>query len=327
MRSVLPTSARLLRLLSLLQSRRDWTGAALAERLDITERTVRRDVDRLRTLGYPVHSSAGVAGGYRLGAGAELPPLLLEDDEALAVAIGLRSAASGTVSGMEESAMRALAKLEQVLPTRLRRRMKALHAHIVPLHGFGPRIDADVLSTLASACREQQRVRFSYEGTAAAPSERLVEPHGLVHTASRWYLAAWDTSREDWRTFRVDRIGSSATTEQRFVERPLPHGSLAAFVSRSISRDVYPSKARVVLHAPAADIRERVAAAAGFITPLGEARCVLETGAHSLDHLAIHIALLGVDFEVESPPELVLRVKELGERLRRAGSASGKRPS
>lgn len=320
---MLPTSARLLRLLSLLQSRRDWTGAALAEHLEITERTVRRDVDRLRTLGYPVHSSAGIAGGYRLGAGAELPPLLLADDEALAVVIGLRGAANGTVSGMEESAMRALAKLEQVLPTRLRRRVKALHAHIVPLPGFGPRVDAEVLSLLASACREQQRVRFTYQGAGAAPSERLVEPHGLVHTSSRWYLVAWDTLREDWRTFRVDRIGAKVLSEQRFAERPLPHGSLAAYVSRSISSEAYPSQARVILHAPAAEMIERVPPAAGVITPLGEKRCLLETGAHSLDQVAIHISLLGVDFEVESPPELVLRVKALGERLRRA--ASGRR--
>ncbi|HEU4538152.1 MAG TPA: YafY family protein, partial [Polyangiaceae bacterium] len=237
---MLQTSARLLRLLSLLQSRRHWSGAELAERLAVTERTVRRDVERLRSLGYPVPSTSGVAGGYKLGAGASLPPLSLDEDEALAVAVGLRTAAGGTVAGLEEVSLRALVKLEQVLPARLRRRVNALHASIVPLYAAGPRVDAGVLATLAAACRDAERVAFGYADREGAASERSVEPHGLVHTGGRWYLAAWDADREAWRTFRVDRIKHCAPTGARFAPREPPEGSVAAFVSRSVASSGYP---------------------------------------------------------------------------------------
>src|SRR6266545_6447022 len=203
---MLETSARLLRLLSLLQTPRAWTGAELSERLQVSGRTVRADIDRLRRLGYPVHATRGAVGGYRLSAGTALPPLLLDDEEAVAVAVGLRTAAGGTVTGIEETSLRALAKLEQVLPTHLRGRVNALHTHIVATSKGGPTVDAAVLTTIAAAARDRHRLRFDYRTHDGSASIRSVEPHRLVHTGRRWYLLAWDTDRQDWRTFRVDRI-------------------------------------------------------------------------------------------------------------------------
>ncbi len=201
---MLETSARLLKLLSLLQSPRDWSGAALAAELGVGVRTVRRDVEKLRTLGYPVDALPGVA-GYRLGAGAALPPLLLDDEEAVAVAIGLRAAATGSVAGIEESSVRALTKLEQVLPSRLRHRIKLLQAVAVTPSG-GPPVDPDVLLTTAAASRDHQRLRFDYRNHDGTATTRTTEPHRLVHTGRRWYLVAWDLDRSDWRTFRLDRL-------------------------------------------------------------------------------------------------------------------------
>ena len=203
---MLETSARLLRLLSLFQGRRYWSGAELSERLEIVPRTLRRDVDRLRSLGYPVNSTSGAAGGYQLGAGATLPPLLLDDEEAVAVAVGLRTSASGTISGIEEASVRALSKLQQVLPARLRRRVSALHSFILPLDRAGPMVDAEALTTIAGACRDYETLRFRYNSRDGVASDREVEPHRLVHAGRRWYLAAWDAGRNNWRTFRVDRI-------------------------------------------------------------------------------------------------------------------------
>ncbi len=317
---MLQTSARLLRLLSLLQQRRFWSGADLAERLEVTGRTLRRDIDRLRGLGYPVNATAGVAGGYQLGTGAELPPLLLEDDEALAVALGLRSAAAGTVSGMEEAAVRALAKLEQVLPARLRRRVKALHSAVVPLHRAGPRIEPELLTTLAGACRSEERIAFRYADQKGKPSQREVEPHGLVHAGSRWYLVAWDLHREDWRTFRVDRVVGKASTGKRFVARKVPHGDVASYVARSISREAYPHQVRVLLHAPAEKIAEQISPLAGQVTRVDAESCLLETGGYSLAVVGLYVALLGVEFEVLGPPELLEQVQALGERMQRAAA-------
>ena len=319
---MLQTSARLLRVLSLLQARGSWSGRELAERLEITERTVRRDVDRLRELGYPVRATAGVAGGYRLGAGATLPPLLLEDDEAQAVTLGLRSAASGTVSGMEEAALRALAKLEQVLPPRLLRRVKALHGAVSSLGPVGPVVDAGQLSALASACRERERMRFRYGNRADDQTQRLVEPHGLVHLGTRWYLAAYDLGREDWRTFRVDRIAHVASTGQRFTLRPVPQGSVPRYVSRQVHSEVYTTKARILLHAGHSSIGARVGPLSGSLEPLGDDRCILEVGAASLEHIGLWIAMLGVEFEVLEPPELVAELRAGAGRLTRAAKRS-----
>ncbi len=315
---MLPTSARLLRLLSLLQARRFWAGSELSDRLEITPRTLRRDVDKLRSLGYPVNAASGRAGGYQLGAGAALPPLLLDDDEAIAVAIGLRSATSGTVTGMEEVAVRALAKLEQVLPARLRKRVHALGASVVPLHGTAPSVDANLLTAIASACRSQQEVRFRYEDLQLRSTDRNVEPHGLVHTGARWYLVAWDVDRAAFRTFRVDRISGPTELGRRFLPRPVPEGGVAAFVARSVSTSAYPYQARIVLHAPAQQIAEQIPPMYGSVKRLDDARCLFETGAYSLDALGMHLAMLGVEFEVQEPVELVEHLKRVAARLRRA---------
>ncbi len=228
MAGMLSTSARLLRLLSLLQVRRAWTGRELTGRLEVTARTLRRDVDRLRTLGYPIVSTTGVGGGYRLGAGSELPPLLLDDREAVAVALGLRAAAAGAIAGLEEATLGALTKLDQVMPARLRRRLSALHGAIVPLPHRAPAVDVATLALLAGACRDNERLRFDYRGRDADATRRRVEPAGLVSAGFRWYLVAWDLDRGDWRTFRVDRIGEKPARGETFVPRPPPAGGLSA---------------------------------------------------------------------------------------------------
>jgi predicted DNA-binding transcriptional regulator YafY len=319
---MLQTSARLLRLLSLLQARRFWSGAELAERLEVTERTLRRDVDRLRSLGYPVNSTSGVAGGYQLGTGASLPPLLLEDDEALAVALGLRSATAGTVEGMEEAAVRALTKLEQVLPARLRRRVKALHSAVTPLLRSGPRIDPALLTALASACRNEEQLFFRYSDAKANALERRLEPHGLVHAGARWYLVAWDLDRSDWRSFRVDRVLGKPTTGRRFVRRKVPHGDVASYVAHSISTQVYTYQARVVLDAPLERMAQQLPPHVGKLEQIDAEHCVLETGGHSLEALGLYISLLGVDFRVLEPPELIEHVRALGQRLTRAAKSA-----
>jgi predicted DNA-binding transcriptional regulator YafY len=309
-------------LLSLLQGRRHWSGAELAERLAVTERTVRRDVDRLRSLGYPVQATSGVAGGYKLGAGASLPPLSLDEDEALAVVVGLRTAAGGTVAGLEEMALRALVKLDQVLPARLRRRVKALHTSIVPLYLAGPRVDPGLLATLAAACRDAERVVFAYEDRGGAASERSVEPHGLAHTGGRWYLAAWDLDREAWRTFRVDRIKRHASTGARFAPRELPEGSVAAFVSRSVASSGYPIRARLILHASYDAMIPRISPSSGVLERLEGERCLLLAGASSLDMLAVWTLMLGVEFDVLEPPGLAEYLRRIAARAERAASGA-----
>jgi len=323
---VLQSSARLLRLLSLLQARRYWTGPELAERLEVTERTVRRDVDRLRQLGYPVEASSGVAGGYQLGAGANIPPLLLEDEEALAVAIGLRTAAGGSVAGIGEAAVRALAKLEQVLPVRLRRRVRALHSHIVPLHWASSPVDPDLLARVAAACRDHEELEFSYAGKRG-PSARRVEPYGLVHTGYRWYLVAWDVDADAWRTFRVDRVEQPLKMGARYLPRPLPDADLGDYVSRSITTTPYSVQARVLLHAPIQLVSERVSKSAGTLEAVDDEHCVVSFGAHSAESLILWTTLIGFEYEVLDPPELRRHLREMAERLTRAAVRSEARAS
>jgi predicted DNA-binding transcriptional regulator YafY len=316
---VLETSARLLRLLSLLQSRADWTGAELAERLGVGLRTVRRDIDRLRELGYPVDATPGVAGGYRLGVGAALPPLLLDDEEAVAVAISLRTAATGSVAGLEEGSLRALAKLQQILPSRLRHRVSAFQAATVPLAGAAaPAVNADLLTAIAAACRDHRRMRLRYRGRDGV-SEREVEPHRLVHTPRRWYLLAWDMGKADWRTFRVDRIEEPlGMPGARFTPRTPPQEDVAAYVSRAITSAPYRYQARILFHAPLAAVAPRTSAGAGRLEPVDAHTCLYVTGSNSLDELAVYVAVKGFDFEVLDPPELVPVLREVSERLRRA---------
>jgi predicted DNA-binding transcriptional regulator YafY len=318
---MLETSARLLRLLSLLQTPRDWTGTELAERLEVSARTVRNDVERLRSLGYPVHATRGSVGGYRLGAGAQLPPLLLDDDEAVAVALSLRTATSGAIEGVEETSLRALAKLEQVLPSRLRRRVHALQSHTVPVPRYDrvPTASPDVLSALALACRDHETLRFDYETHGGEPSRRRVEPYRLANWGRRWYLVAYDLDRADWRTFRVDRMGPPRQpTGPRFSPRELPAEDLAAYVSGRVSAAAWRYRARVTVHAPATVVVDRVNPAVGVVTAVDDHTCVLETGADTVDSLAVHLGLLGHDFAVTDPPELVAHLRRLASRYARA---------
>jgi predicted DNA-binding transcriptional regulator YafY len=319
---VLETSGRLLKLLSLLQSRRTWTGPELAERLEVGVRTVRRDVARLRRLGYPVQAAPGAAGGYQLGAGAELPPLLLDDEEAVAVAVGLRTAAAGTVTGIEETSLRALTKLEQLLPPRLRRRVNAVQRYTVALVGERGAVPADVLALIAAACRDHERLRIRYRSHDGTTTRRTVEPHQLVHLGRRWYLVAWDVGRDDWRTFRVDRIAPRISTDRRFKPRRLPERDVGAYVSAAVSaaRDRY--QARVVLHAPLATLKKRVPPTYGTLETIDDDTCLLRTGSDWLGGLAVHVAMIGVDFEVLEPPEFIEQVRVLADRFARAADSS-----
>jgi predicted DNA-binding transcriptional regulator YafY len=313
---MLETSARLLRLLSLLQARRDWTGAELADRLGVTTRTVRHDVDRLRGLGYPVDARPGVAGGYRLGAGGTMPPLLLDDDEAVAVAIGLRTGTA--VSGIEETSVRALAKLLPLLPSRLRHRVSAFGSHTLPMPATGPQVDLDALTAIAGACRDQERLRFDYRSHSGADSRRTVEPYRLLNDRRRWYLMAWDTDRGDWRTFRVDRIALRTPNGPRFSPRPLPSDDeIAARVARGVGEATWRYRATVIVHAPAAYVRSRLPIAAD-VQPLGEDRCRFEPGSDHPQQLALYLGLLDADFEIVDSPELADALRILAARYLRA---------
>ena len=312
------TSSRLLELLSLLQARRDWPGGELADRLEVSRRTVRRDVERLRGLGYPVESLPGPAGGYRLRAGAAMPPLLLDDDEAIAIAVGLRTAARASVTGIEETAVRALVKLEQVLPRHLRRRVRALQAATMTLPAGGPTVDPQALTVIAAACRDSERLRFAYRSRDGAESRREVEPHSLVNIGRRWYLAAWDRDRDDWRTFRVDRLARPASTGVRFDARDLPAKDAAAYVTESISATPTRYDARVTVNAPADAVRKRIPSYWGTIEPIDEGRCEYRTGDDDLDWLALRIAMVDFEFEVHEPPELVSHLRALSRRVQRA---------
>ena len=312
------TSSRLLELLSLLQTRRDWPGAELADRLSVSGRTVRRDVERLRGLGYPVESLTGPAGGYRLRAGTAMPPLLLDDEEAIAIAVGLLTAARSSVAGIEETAVRALVKLEQVLPAHLRRRVTALgSATIAPSFG-GPTVAPQHLTLIAAACRDSECVRFAYRRRDGTESRREVEPHTLVNLGRRWYLVAWDRRREDWRTFRLDRLSGPASTGVRFAQRKLPAKDAAAYVEQSIIEGPHNYEARVTLHVAAGEIAERVPSHMGSVEPIDSSRCELRTRDYDLGWLALRIAMLGVDFEVHEPPELADHLRTLADRLMRA---------
>jgi predicted DNA-binding transcriptional regulator YafY len=312
------TSSRLLELLSLLQARRDWPGAELARRLEVSLRTVRRDVERLRSLGYPVESLTGPAGGYRLLAGAAMPPLLLDDEEAIAIAVGLRTAARASVTGIEETAVRALVKLEQVLPGHLRRRVSALGSATVTLPVGGPTVEPQHLTTIAAACRDRECLRFAYRSRDGTDTRRDVEPHSLINRGLRWYLVAWDRGREDWRTFRVDRMAPPRSSGARFQPRRLPARDVAAYVEQSIASVRSRFEARVVLHVPAAEIESRFPARWGTVEPIDERCCSFATGDDDLGWLAMRIAMLGVDFHVVEPPELLEQLRVLSTRLDRA---------
>jgi predicted DNA-binding transcriptional regulator YafY len=314
------TPARLLQLLSLLQTPREWPGGELADRLGVSRRTVRRDIDRLRELGYPVEATRGADGGYRLVAGKAMPPLVLDDEEAVAIAVGLRAGAGHAVEGVEEASVRALAKLEQVLPSRLRRRVTTLQAATTALaSGDGASIAPETLTVMASAIAGRERLRFAYRSGDGTPSRRLTEPYRLVSTGRRWYLVAYDLEREDWRTFRVDRIGEPFPTGARFAARELPTGSAAEYLRQSISGGQETYEFEVVFAAPADVVAARAPGWFGVPEPLDERGCRLRgTASGSVEWLAVRLALAGCEFTVHHPPELIAAVRDLGERLSRA---------
>ncbi|MFC7865128.1 DeoR family transcriptional regulator [Streptomyces sp. S816] len=319
------TPARLLQLLSLLQTPREWPGGELAERLAVSRRTVRRDIDRLRELGYPVEATKGSDGGYRLVAGKAMPPLVLDDEEAVAIAVGLRAGAGHAVAGVDEASVRALAKLEQVLPARLRHRVSTLQAATTPLTvGDGASIPAETLTLLAGAVAGRERLRFAYRDKEGGASRRLTEPHRLVSTGRRWYLVAYDLDRADWRTFRVDRVSKPFATGVRFAQRELPTGSAAEYLRQSIQQWQEEYAFEVRFAASAAEVAERLPAALGTLTDDGEGGCVLAGGTGDpVEWLTVRLALTGYEFAVRGPDELLACVRELGGRLSRAGGAQG----
>ena len=309
------TTTRALKLLSLLQARRTWTGQELMSRLEVSERTLRRDIDRLRELGYQVGAITGPAGGYQLEAGADLPPLLLDDEEAVAIAMGLITAAGGTIKGIEETSVRALAKLETVLPPRIRRRVQLLQSAVVPMIHAWVTVDSEILTTVATACRDQERLRFSYRSGEGAVSERHVEPHQLVTISSRWYLLAYDRDREDWRTFRLDRIETPFITRFGFEPRPIPGGNAAEYVQRSLRSRPMRYQVVTTLEAAAEDIVPKLREGEGEVEPLGPNRCLLRTQGDHLEWLAFMIIWFNIGFVVHEPPELIDYLRTLSSRL------------
>ncbi|QBI55494.1 helix-turn-helix transcriptional regulator [Streptomonospora litoralis] len=317
------TSERTLRLLSLLQTNRFWPGAELAERLAVSERTLRRDVDRLRELGYRVAATPGVGGGYQLRAGRAMPPLLLTDEEAVAIAVGLRSAAAGSAAGYGEAAVEALTKVMDMLPPRLRRRIDALRASTAPVPPgmAGPRIDPLALLAIARACRDTERLRFDYTASGGERTARLVEPHRLVQLNGRWYLPAWDTDRGDWRTFRVDRVHDPEPTGTRFRQRELPEGDAEAFVQARLSEA--PARYRVVVRvrAPAADVA-RTVGEWGTAEDVGGGASRLVVRTDELHWPALILLEMEADFDVEEPPEFRDYLRRVAGLFARAGSTA-----
>ncbi|MEH0544914.1 YafY family protein [Streptomyces sp. B21-105] len=347
------TPARLLQLLSILQTPREWPGGELADRLGVSRRTVRRDIDRLRELGYPVEASKGSDGGYRLVAGKAMPPLVLDDEEAVAIAVGLRAGAGHALEGVDEASVRALAKLEQVLPARLRHRVSTLQAATTPLtSGDGASIAPETLTVMASTVAGQERLRFAYRAKDGTESRRLTEPYRLVSTGRRWYLVAYDIDRQDWRTFRVDRVRDPFATGSRFTPRELPTGSAAEYLRQSIQRrpDTDEYTYDVVIDAPAELVASRLPSwlgrpvahppgtadgedggandgAAGGGPGSGAGRCRMRgTTSDPVEWTAVRFAMLGYEFSVREPQELADCARELSGRLARAAE-SGSGPS
>jgi predicted DNA-binding transcriptional regulator YafY len=313
---MLKTSARLLRLLWLLQSRRYWSGAELSERVEVDARTIRRDIDRLRELGYAVDASPGLGGGYQLKAGTSLPPVLLDDEEAVTVAVAVRAGAS-SIGKMEEAAVRLLAKLDQLLPSRLRKRASALHSVTISLARPETAPSIDVLTQIACACRDRLKLRIHYRDRAANVTSRVVEPLRLAHTGRLWYLVAWDSQRKDWRTFRIDRVQRLASTGQQFTPRDFP-GDIAAYVSRSIRQVQYRYRMRIKLKGSVEELAKRIPSWCGVLEVLDEESSALSTGADSIEALAAQVVLTGADFEILEPPECVAELREIAARLERA---------
>jgi predicted DNA-binding transcriptional regulator YafY len=316
---VTDTAGRLLRLLPLLTARPSWRGDELAARLGVTTRTVRRDIGRLRELGYPVRAMPGPQGGYALGAGTSLPPLLLDDDSAVAMALGLRVAAADPgLRDMEGAATRAAAAMDQIMPSRLRRRVEALIATTVPLRAAESVIEPDVLALLALACAHGEQLRFRYLNGSGEDRRRHVEPYRLVFTGRRWYLVARDLDKSEWRSFRLDRLREPRPTGVR--SPPADPPDAARFVSEGISSGPYRWRARVLLDAPADVVASMVPSTVAVVEAVDDRRCVLTSGSDSLDSIALHLALLDVPFTPLEPPELRERCEALAARLLQAAN-------
>ncbi|MGI5162363.1 helix-turn-helix transcriptional regulator [Microbispora sp. CA-102843] len=314
------TSTRTLRLLSLLQTHRYWQGTELAERLGVSVRTLRRDIDRLRELGYPVEAQRGVDGGYQLAAGAALPPLVIDDEEAVALAVGLQTAAQGAVEGIAESSVRVLAKVVQVMPARLRHRVEALRTMTVRAGWGGPAdagVDPDVLTTVALACRDREQFRFTYQAADGRQTERHVEPHRLVCLSRRWYLVAYDLTRHNWRSFRADRLTAPEVTGCRFRPRDLPAADAAEFVRASLDNLPRPYRVEVLVDAPAPTVRERIGRWC-TVEEVDAVHCRIRTTTHSLDWPTMWLGMVGADFRVVGPPELLDQIRDWGARFQRA---------
>ncbi|MEE1940041.1 WYL domain-containing protein [Streptomyces sp. TRM 70361] len=318
------TSSRLLALLALLQTRRQWSGEEVAERLGVTPRTVRRDIDRLRELGYPITSLKGTGGGYRLDAGAHLPPLLFDDDQAVALAVALQTAAAGTA--VAEDAARALSTIRQVMPPRLRHRMDLLRVTATRPAGGSPdgaRLDTRVLTELSRVVHTREELRFDYDRDRGTPDgrPRRAQPHHLVTWHGRWYLIAWDLDREDWRTFRADRVRPRTPTGPRFAPRPLPGGDASAFLAGRFRGNEgtttdWPCRGEVVLGIPAAEVVPF--ARDGIVEELGPGRCRLTLGSWSWAGLAATIGRFDTDIEVVGPPQLAAAFADLAARCAKA---------
>ena len=318
---MLETSARLLALLGLLQSRSDWTGAELADRLGVSDRTVRKDVDRLRALGYPVEAVRGPGGHYRLGVGSKLPPLLLDEDEAVAVVIGLRS---GTAApGIEEISARALAKLEHVLPDKLRRRVDAVREAVTPgpentgTNVEDPAVDPALVAEVAAAIRDREELRFDHRVNGVV-TRHQVEPYRLVSWQRRWWVVARDPATDRWAPYRLDLMDIKRPGGRRFTARPLPGGDYTAFVLREVAHAGWTVHARIAVDASAEDVMARINPAVGVVETVDDEHSVLVTGADSVEMIAVYIGLLGLDFHVTDPPELVEQIRAVGARYRNA---------
>jgi predicted DNA-binding transcriptional regulator YafY len=312
---MLSTSARLLRLASLLQSRRHWPGAALAEELGVDARTMRRDVDRLRELGYPVEASSGVGGGYALGRGADLPPLVLDDDEAVALAIALR-AASASVGGIEATSLRLMGKLDQLMPTRLRRRATALHAVTLSLRSGPPLVDAALLSSLATACRDSLALRFGYRNHAGEASQRHVQPLRLANYGRRWYLIAWDTDRADWRSFRVDRLHGAPTLGGSFTPRPVPD-DVAARLESGIAYAPFACRVTLRLEGTVEALQTALPTWCGVLERDTDTHSLLRVGADSPEGLLAQVLMIGQDIQLVDGEAMVPELRAVLAKMSR----------
>ncbi|MEV7192132.1 transcriptional regulator [Streptomyces sp. NPDC093510] len=313
--------ARMLRLLSLLQTRREWSGTELADRLGVTGRTIRRDIDRLRELGYPVEGTTGHSGGYRLASGTAMPPLLLDDDEATATAVALRTAV-GHLTGMEETALRALAKLEQVLPHRLRTQVAALHQATTTIDWGqrGPRTDPTVLALLAAACRDHETVTFDYTTRGGTQAPRRVEPHHLIASGGLWYLLAHDTAQDDWRIYRLDRMTAPTPTRHHFPPRPVPGEDPAAYVAGKIATAPVRYRAIATVREPAETIRRRTWALADRIQPLDTNTCTIDCSSNHLPGIAHTLTALDTDYTLDADPQVTAYLRQAAERLHHAAT-------